>query len=758
MKMTKRIFIALLIVSIMVSAFAITSMASSDSAVDYSYLLEYYEEPTLFYHDFTGENVDYSSSLLAKRPKTLTASCVSDETAPGGKYLSLEIAAASNKLTTYADNHVYFNWTSETGIDDFIVSMTVSGAKGEGKEQNLPRIIVAVADQEYNDPAVGSDVGVTIAAVDYRNGYFSYLKKSTAADGSVIGVETNTSFAITEGSWYDLEIVYNHASGVATIKITDCNNARNTYTVKDAYVPYEIVKNVRVGAHGADYGTARGSIMKFANVYGLGGQYKRDPGNMQADVEATLLKMYETFKSESVDIEDKIGICDVSNKLVKYGFTTENAEAQGVIDSLSVGVIGLYNDKIATCVSTYESLPTFAAKRALIDDAMHCVAMLADMDLSGVNESLIASVNENVAAVTLVDEALDAIEADSIAFIEVIAGAQNVDFTNYAELNARLEVLNTYNPDPTYAGIEDSYVFYLKLSNTASLIKASADTFINAVNTANNEELDINTRADAYRLIEDNYYDNETYPGITEAIAIYTDTLVSGLGVEIELADNFIKYVNKADYAIYVSAKQENLNVAAGYMDICHPEYRGVAEAKLLYAEVQAQVNNQVANANAYIAAVNALDSLSGSALDEAIKKAEGLQEAGNVLGVPGVTEANIKLSKIIASIDLGSRYCTYFINVVNSIDDTASPEDLYAVLREAKAAEADADASYKGVSEASAKLAKAIQDYNNRVNQANAEFTKATETAANTSGIGTTANTVADRVIALIKKIFDEE
>ena len=58
MKMTKRIFIALLIVSIMVSAFAITSMASSDSAVDYSYLLEYYEEPTLFYHDFTGENVD----------------------------------------------------------------------------------------------------------------------------------------------------------------------------------------------------------------------------------------------------------------------------------------------------------------------------------------------------------------------------------------------------------------------------------------------------------------------------------------------------------------------------------------------------------------------------------------------------------------------------------------------------------------------------------------------------------------------------
>ena len=758
MKMTKRIFIALLIVSVMVSAFAFTATASSGSALDYSYLLEYYEEPTLFYYDFTGEDVDYSSSLLVNRSSTLTSSVVADETAPGGKYLSLEIAAATNKFNTYSDNHVYFNWTSENGIDDFIINMTVSGVKASGKEQNLPKIIVAVSDQGYTDPSVGSSVGTTIAAIDYRNGYFSYLKKNVSAEGVVSATETNTSFAITEGTWYDIEIVYNHEQRVATVKVTDANNARNTYTVTDAYVPYEAVKNVRIGAHGTDNGVARGSIMKFAKIYALGGQYKRNPADMQADIESTLLKMHDVLSSDDVALEDKIATCGVANKLVEYGFTTTDAEVQRVLDALGVGVIGLYNDKIETCVRTYESLPTFAEKKALVDDAMGCVEMLEDMDLTEVDASLVATVNENIAAIKAVDEIIKAVEADSKSFIEAVELAMNVDLTDYTAINSSLEAINVYNPDSTYEGIEDAYAFYLKLTATAESIKSSADAFIAAVEVANDSTLDINTRADAYRLIADIYYDNETYPGITEAIATYTDSVVPYLSVEIERGDSFIKYVNKADYAIYVSAKQDNLDIAATYMDICHPEYRGVAEAKLLYAEVQTQVNNLINSANAYIEAVKALESLSGDALSSAIKIAQGLQEAGNVLGVPGVTEANIVFDQIVASIELRTGYSNYFIRVVDSIDTASSTEALYAILKEAKELEANADKSFAGVSEASVKLEKAIADYNKLVNETNAEFTKASDVAANTCGIGTSANTVADRVIALIKKFFDEE
>ena len=757
MKMTKRIFIALLIVSVMVSAFAFTATASSGSALDYSYLLEYYEEPTLFYYDFTGEDTDYSSSLISSRPDKLLEEYVEDEVAPGGKYLSLEIPAATGKFDVF-ENHTYFNWSSENAIDDFMIDMTVSGAKGEGIEKALPRIIVTVADQEVTDASVGASVGTTIVVIDYRNGCFSYLKKSVSPEGVVTATETNTSFAITEDSWYKVEIVYNHAKRAATVKITDVSNARNTITVTDVYVPYEGVKNVRVGAHGTDYGPSRGSVMKLANIYALGGQYKRNPADMQADIESTLLKMHDVLSSDDVDLEDKIATCGVANKLVEYGFTTTDAEVQRVLDALGVGVIGLYNDKIETCVRTYESLPTFAEKKALVDDAMGCVEMLEDMDLTDVDASLVATVNENIAAIKVVDEIIKAVEADSKSFIEAVELAMNVDLTDYNAINSYLEAINVYNPDSTYEGIEDAYAFYLKLTATAESIKSSADAFIAAVEVADDSTLDINTRADAYRLIADIYYDNETYPGITEAIATYTDSVVPYLSVEIERGDSFIKYVNKADYAIYVSAKQDNLDIAATYMDICHPEYRGVAEAKLLYAEVQTQVNNLINSANAYIDAVKALESLSGDALSSAIKIAQGLQEAGNVLGVPGVTEANIVLDQIVASIELRTGYSNYFIRVVDSIDTASSTEALYAILKEAKELEANADKSFAGVSEASVKLEKAIADYNKLVNEANAEFTKASDVAANTCGIGTSANTVADRVIALIKKFFDEE
>ena len=754
MKMAKRIFIALLIVSVMVSAFALTSAADSGSSVDYRYLLEYYEEPTLFYYDFTGEDVDYSSSILVKRPTRFNETYGTDAAAPVDKYLSLEITPINGKLDKFVDTHVYFNWNGENGIDDFMINMTVSGSGTD----SLPRIIISVADEVCESADVGNTIGTTIAAIDYRNGYFSYLKKTVSSEGAVTIAETNTSFSVKAEAWYDIELVYDYESRSASIKITDVANPRNSYSVSDAYVPYDIVKNVRIGAHGTDYGNARGTIMKFANIYALGGQYKRDPANRQADIESALIKMYDVFKDESVELEDKIAICDVSNKLVSYGFTTENAEVQNVINSLSVGVIGLYNNKIETCVNNYQSLPDFASKKAMVDDAMHCVQMLEEMDLSGIEESLVSSVNANISAIKVVDESIKAIEADSIAFIDAVTLANGVDLTDYVAVNSLLDVIKTYNPDVTYEGIEESYAFYLKLSNAAATIKESAEAFIGAVEVANDDTLGINDRADAYRLIEDIYYDNETYPGVTEALAIYSDSVVPYLSVEIEKGDSFIKYVNKAGYAIYVSAKQENLDIAKTYMDICHPEYRGVAEAKLLYAEIQDQVNSQVSSANAYIAAVNSIDSLSGDALITAVKNAQSLQEAGNVLGVPGVTEANIKLDKLVAEIELRTEYCAYFIRTVNSIDTATSAEELYAILKEAKDVEDDADPAFEGVSEASAKLDKAIADYNARVNEANAEFTKATEVAANTSGVGTEANTVAGHVIAIIKKLFDEE
>ena len=114
---------------------------------------------------------------------------------------------------------------------------------------------------------------------------------------------------------------------------------------------------------------------------------------------------------------------------------------------------------------------------------------------------------------------------------------------------------------------------------------------------------------------------------------------------------------------------------------------------------------------------------------------------------------------RAIASIELTERYCIHFINIVNSIDRAADSAELYSILADARAAELDADKSYSGVADASAKLAKAISDFNAQVNSINADYEEANTVAANTCGVGGVAdNTVAGQVIALIKKFFDEE
>lgn len=756
MKITKRIFIALLILTVLVSSFAFSAFADEVTEVDYSYVLEYLEEPTLFYYNFADESVDYESSLMVKRAGTLTQSIVSDSSVPGGKYLSLEIAPKTNRLTAYTDNNVYFGWSSAEAIDDFNIEMTVSGTKGTGDEQNLPRIIVAVADSEYTDPALGSTVGTTIAAIDYRSGVFSYLKK-TDDGSSVTGVETKTNYAITDGVWYTVSITYDCDKDAATIRVTDLSKPSNVYVVDDAYIPYKTVKSVRVGAHGQDYGVARGSIMKFASVYGLGGLRKRNPANAQADIENALVRMNQSFGDDTVSIESKIAICEIADKIISGGFTSEKPEITQILDGLAIGVVGLYNDKLADCLEKYQSLPTFAEKQALVNETLTYVDALSEMDLSKVDSALRNDVNANINGVNSLSTELDTIERDTLAFIDAVNAARGIDLYDYPVVKSAYDSISNNNVDPTYEGAADAQRYYERLAGAESDIRVAAQTFINAIDTAGNEQLDFNTRADAYRVIIANYYDNETYPGVTEALARY-DAIVEYMSFEIEKAESFIKYVNKADYAAYVSAKQENLDIAKGYMDHCNPEYAGVADAKELYAEIQEFINQQIANANAYIEAVNKLDSLSGNDYIIAIENALSLQASGNVLGVDGVTDANIKLDQALAAIELGDRYCIHFIALVATIENTASLADRYELLADAREAEKDADQSYAGVREASEKLAKAIADFNGLVDAANAEFENASGVAANTCGVGKEANAVSGHVIALIKKFFGED
>ena len=762
MKMTKRIFIALLIVALAVTAVTASAFEADATVADYAKVLEYFEEQTLVNYDFTGGNVDYSASYMEKNPNNTTEAWVADNDAPFKNYLSITIKERTNAMFgATTDNHTYFGWTSDTAIDDFNIDMTVSGnpnVNAKFDKDISPKIVVVVGKNKLTDlSTAANEEMVTIASIDYRGGYFTYLKAVHNADGTVTSAQQKTDFAIQSGSWYTLSLTYDADAGVS-ITVTDVANAENTITVTDGYAPYAEVKDVRVGAHGTDNGTARGSVMKFANVRILSGVYHRDVENMQADVEAAVLGMYALFNDNSVSMNDRIQCCEVVKQIVAYGFTTENADVQNALDELGVGAFGLYNSKIEQFVGSVDTLGTYAEKKALADETGAYAESLAAMDLSDATAEMLERTEKNLTDFATAKAKVEMLEANSLEFIALVESVKEHSLNDYTVVSADLAALNAITPDLTYDGVAEAYKHYNKIVKAEADIRTDATAFINAVNTANDSTLDFNTRADAYTAAEKCYFDNETYPGVTEAKAIFVDVLVPFMELEISNAENFIKYVNKADYALYIPAKQENLAIAKSYMDVCRDEFEGVAEAKLLYAEVERFVNEQLANAKAYVDAVSALDGLSGNALLNAIKVAEELQKTGNITGVAGVTDANVKLNQTIADLELKERYCIHFINLVASLDKATSVSETYSILAEAKDAESYASNDYAGVTEASAKLSKAITELNAQVEAINAEFEKANEIAANACGLGETSNTVSGKVIALIKKVFGED
>lgn len=757
MKMTKRIFIAFLIVAVTLSACAFSVFADEKEASGYGYVLEYYEEPIVFDYDFTNAGVNYSSSLLASKPEMVTSAFVDDENVPGGKYLSVKIASSDNFWDDIdAVNNVYFNWNSDDSLDDFVINFTASGAKGDGDESKLPKIILSVADATCTDAFAGSSVGVTVAALDYRAGCFSYLKKVVNADDSVEGIMTNTSYAVEAGKWYDVSVAYDGEN--VTVTVTDLSDSQNVLAVTDAYVPYEEVRNVRIGAHSIDGASARGSEMRFSRICAVGGNYNRVPSNRQTDIENIVLAMYADFSSEETGVEDKGDIAAIAKKLVGYGFTSENEDVAAAIDVLLGGVAPYCNEKLAYCIDTFNSLSTYYDKRDLVDETLLYVDYVEGMDLSDLGEEMLAELLGNVDEVKALDVFLDLVEESTLNLIGQVGSNTTIDYDDYVAVKLRYDELyeNGRYADPTYEGATDAYLFYAKVSEAESDIRTKAELFIENVAVANDGSLGFDVRAKAFLVCKNSFYSNDTYPGLSSAVSVY-NSIYHYINTQIEEAENFIKYVNKADYADYLSAKQENLDEAQKYIS-CNPDYEGVAEAKLLYAEVDEYIKTQKQNAKLYVDAVNALSSLSGDALTQAINTALALQEAGNVLGAEGVTEANIKLNQLVSSIELAAKYNAHFIGLVDSISTTTSSAELYKLFAEAKVAELDADKSYEDVAAASQKLTDAIADYNAKVAAANADFAKANETAANTCGMGKNFISVADRVIALIKKFFDEE
>ncbi len=761
MKMSKRIIIVVLTMAVIFSAFAFTASAEQVTIDNYDHVLDYFTEKTVFSYDFAGENSDYTQSLLTPVSTRITHALVDDASAPGGKYFETRIVYPS--IGNGGNNSVFMNWNDEEGIDDFYLDVTLSAGKGEqtsaSKIPYFPRYRVVVGGETFTDVNnANAAKDISIATLDFRAGdangenvntgigRFSYLQKVVnesrdPATGELVVTYTSktatTSYEINAENWYTLSITYNVKEQAASITVTNVNDPADTITVTDGYIPLNVVKNIRVGVYGTDTQFSGGNILKIASLDAAGGTVRRNLVDRDAGIDAAILDMYGIFESD-IPISDKIGLCDIVNKIVlDYGYISADDEVNNAINELRYGGINLYADEVADFLDYYSSLATYSDKREALDKNLPYADILEGMDLSLLGDSnAVSAIENNIDKIRAADRALKDTEQQSLAFINALAGAEAVHESNdYNELIGYYNAASAYSPDLTYEGVEDVNVYYAAISDKLASMKVEADKFITKVNTASNENNSFIVRYETYLAIDTNV--NITYPGIQEALDVYNMTVKPYFDKQIEISNSFISYVSKADYADYISAKQDNLDKAIEYMELAPADFPGVAEAKILYDDIQYYIDVQKKNANAYIDSVNALIGLTGYDLEAAVYVAQQLKDAGNVLGVDGVTEANVLLDTVIASIDLPDKYSSHFIRLVNSIDSAESIDARYALIIEARNAEKDATKSNKRVKEASAKLSAVIEAYNLEVSKINSSFSSANGVAVNTIGKG---------------------
>ena len=215
--------------------------------------------------------------------------------------------------------------------------------------------------------------------------------------------------------------------------------------------------------------------------------------------------------------------------------------------------------------------------------------------------------------------------------------------------------------------------------------------------------------------------DNDSNAKLAERIAYYLGQ-VDGILAKKDECEYFIDLVNQTSIASYYTILVEKIDLAVAAFENIEPDYEDIAESITVYQSLLAYRESLEAEADAYIAAVDAIADAEGFyAKKDAVKLAAELKVKGDVLGYAGVEEANIAFSAADADVKFRENSSIALINLVAQINETESISERRALLRLADVANANADDEVKGVEVAKAAFVKAVAEFKADVAAANA-------------------------------------
>lgn len=778
MKNTKRVLIGLVAVVMLVSGMLLSSFANeaadgSAQLPDYQDVLKYYDPLySALYEDESFEDGEFDGTILlldAAAPYT-SAKVAGNE----DKYLAIELGHILNPdARTNAMYSVDFDGAKLSKIifraEISAAHKTMSAKQCPGctystentaaslcpicqsalvtVSAQAPTVVVAIAEN--------GGAGAPLITFDFSKGAVSYYD---GADDKYI-----EGLTISEDSWYGIEVVCD--STQYKFKLTD---GETIYEYSAVNSPAYSIAAVNIGARYVD--DARGATVKLDDIFVQAGIDDRNTGvDLYAATNNGLLILDTLLRDETVSVETKNDVIAVFDTLdTTYADKLAlDADGEAYMASVRSAMLDFFAAQLKAATDAIDTSAAYTVRLALIENnAMYAdrITALLEVIENADCAALLALYNgekaalESTAAISdsFVSYINDALVNESEVFssddYEILKSFVEITEENYADADG--------NPiyDATYPPIKDALSSYNVVSNKYYNSLAKAEEFCANVALAKLAEEDLalgengvltddEFRAGlvAYAAASKSTFRNASYPGMPEAIADL-DALVSIAGISV-VAERFMNYVATAEQAIYIFMKEEWLDLAAADYDITDSRYAGVAEAKALYNELRQQIADMKAAADAYIAAVAAIEGKDGAELIAAVETALALKDAGNVQGYEGVTEANIALDNAYRSYQLEQAYAQKFITLTAMIKDAKTLEERFAAIGAATEAQGFALDEIAGVSAAKADLVAATSLYNAEI----AAINSASVSVASNAGIFASAATTLSEIIKLV-------
>ncbi len=761
MKMSKRIFVCLIALAIGVSMLALGVFADGTelkyTTENHARILEYYEEPIIFGLDFEGEEVvstGYTHAQLvnvksatATSPTNTTAVVANDD----GKYLS--ITGGTSDMRSSA---AFINWNAEAGteIDDFILEFDIM-TSGEGN-RTVEIYVGETAATVAEIIAKNGVPGTSIVKINFADGKIEYVNGS--ADGAY--TYGSVDAALASDTFYHVALNYSVVNCNVSFDISLGEQSVAAYT--DGVIPTEVVGNIRVGASIANM---KKSTVAYDNVVASGGSFARIEEDKIPETERAISDFITICQSSDVSVDEKVAVVNTGMRLITvHGVVGETDEARANVLAFKKIGVGLFVDQLVACVNGITEDAPYAELVEYVESYAKFVDLIPE-DVSFMDDA--AACEAAVAAYQAEVERLEALKTDSEHVLAVLADVDlsNTNIRSYSYLKSYYDAIANATPYIGYPGIPEIMESYNTVIEKYEQLDALGDMFAENVGIATDTDNTFGVRFNAFCVARDSYFDDPAYPEIESTLLAYNGVKLE-MDAVIALCDEFILNVNRADYSQYLSAKQNALNSAENSLaEITEKyiEYPGVPAAIERYNELTVSVGDSIAAAESYVAFVNELaekaDTLTKEELQAEINKALELQKTGNVIGVDGVTEANISLNNMQSDLELTVGYKTQFSNLVSELLAEKDNALKYGLALDAIEAAANAE-RYEGVnSDDKAKLDAAVAEYNAKIQALNDGFAAANEVACNTvsASSGSSAdNDCLGRVIALIKKFYE--